>query len=257
MRTDYFCGRSLALLGAAALLFAVSVPLAGAVTPAPSSGLLGLRAGHTRRLSAPLSTEQRFNLQNFLPVTSATAPDEAALGEARVAGYTFLRSLDTPVLRTAVGQAPNRDYAQIQQQLAQQQKDAQTALLGQGDLSAMLFGVGQPGDSSLVGGVDYLTPAQVAAITGWQTAKASWYGPGFFDHHTADGTTYNDTIILVANKTLPLGTKVAISYGGRTVIAPVKDRGPYVAGRDFDLSAGLAKALGFSGVQTIRWAIVR
>ena len=251
MRASAFPTRAAALFGAVALFLAMSAPLAGA-----ASGQLGLRAGHTRQLSAQLPAEQRFNLQNFLPVTGATAPDEAAINQARVAGYTFLRSLNTAVLRQAVGQAPNRNYAQIQQQLAQQQKDQQAALLGQGDLSALLFDVGQPGDTPSGGGVDYLTPAQVAAITGWKTAKASWYGSGFYGRHTADGTTYNATIILVANKTLPFGTKVAISYGGRTVIAPVKDRGPYVAGRDFDLSAGLAKALGFSGVQTIRWAIV-
>ncbi|MCL2655139.1 MAG: septal ring lytic transglycosylase RlpA family protein [Coriobacteriia bacterium] len=235
-----------------------AAPQAGLDTVAPESsgGLLGLRASHTRQLSVPLPADQRFDMQNFLPVSQMATDVAAATQQSRVAGYTFLRSLSTPVLRAAVGQSPSRDYAQIQRQLALQQQQEKAALLGQGDLAAVLFGMGAPGDSSPVSGVTYLTPAQVAAITGWQTGKASWYGPGFYGHHTADGTTYTATILLVANKTLPLGTNVAISYGGRTVIAPVKDRGPYVAGRDFDLSAGLASALGFSGVQTIRWAIV-
>jgi len=259
----------------AVLIAAVPASLAGAETTltappsdlnvtvkAASGGLLGVQVGHTRKLLAPLSIDQRFDMQNFLPVTQAAAG--ATVEQSRVAGYTFLRGLSTPMLRAAVAQAPTRDYAQIQKQLAQQQQQTAAALLGQGDLSALLFGAGSgpagsagsAGGSSLVSGVTYLTDAEVAAITNWQTAKASWYGPGFYGRHTADGTTYDDTILLVANKTLPMGTRVAISFGGRTVIAPVKDRGPYVAGRDFDLSGGLAAALGFSGVQTIQWAIV-
>jgi len=269
MRTDRSCVivRIEALLAASALLLAAApVSLAGAAIAPPSNlnatvkessgGLLGVQASRTRQLTAPVSVDERFSLQNFLPVTQGTGAGDKATEQSRVAGYTFLRSLNTPKLWSAVGQSPSRDYAQIQKQLAEQQKQNTAALLGQGDLSAVLFGGGASGASSPISGVNYLTAAQVAAIKDWQTAKASWYGPGFYGEHTSDGTIYNDTILLVANKTLPLGTRVAISYGGRTVIAPVKDRGPYVAGRDFDLSAGLASALGFSGVQTIRWAIV-
>jgi len=55
----------------------------------------------------------------------------------------------------------------------------------------------------------------------------------------------------VANKSLPCGTKVTISYHGNTVTVPVIDRGPYVGGREFDLSGATARALGFDGVGTI------
>ena len=105
-------------------------------------------------------------------------------------------------------------------------------------------------------GVIELTPTQENAITDWHEAKASWYGPGFYGEKTADGTIYTDSIILVAHRTLPLGSKVAIKYKGRTIVAPVKDRGPYMKDREFDLSNKLAEELDFSGVQTIRWAIV-
>ena len=49
----------------------------------------------------------------------------------------------------------------------------------------------------------------------------------------------------VANKTLPCGTLVTLHYAGHTVRVPVVDRGPYVAGRDFDLTEATKRALGF------------
>ena len=52
----------------------------------------------------------------------------------------------------------------------------------------------------------------------------------------------------VANKTLPCGTLVTLRYGGRTVRVPVVDRGPYVEGREFDLTEATKRALGFEGV---------
>jgi rare lipoprotein A (peptidoglycan hydrolase) len=49
----------------------------------------------------------------------------------------------------------------------------------------------------------------------------------------------------VANKTLPCGTLVTLRYGARSVRVPVVDRGPYVAGREFDLTEATKQALGF------------
>ena len=56
----------------------------------------------------------------------------------------------------------------------------------------------------------------------------------------------------VAHKTLPCGTPITIRYRGRQVRVPVIDRGPYVAGREFDLAGATANALGFGGVHVIR-----
>lgn len=90
----------------------------------------------------------------------------------------------------------------------------------------------------------------------WQTAKASWYGPECFGNNTANGTPYTPEAWGVAHKSLPFGTMVEITYNGQAVTAPVFDRGPFVAGRTFDLSAAVARALGFSGVQTIKYRVV-
>lgn len=59
----------------------------------------------------------------------------------------------------------------------------------------------------------------------------------------------------VANKTLPCGTKVRFRYGGRTVVATVDDRGPYVGGRDYDLNQNTAAALGMGGVATLESSV--
>jgi len=85
----------------------------------------------------------------------------------------------------------------------------------------------------------------------------SWYGPGFYGHTMAGGGKLTPTSMVVAHRSLRFGTKVEIMYRGRRVIAVVKDRGPYVSGRTFDLGPGTAKALGFSGVGTVSWRIAK
>jgi rare lipoprotein A (peptidoglycan hydrolase) len=59
----------------------------------------------------------------------------------------------------------------------------------------------------------------------------------------------------VANKTLPCGTMVTFVYGGRAIRVPVLDRGPYIAGREWDLTGATAEALGFPGLGPIKWRI--
>jgi rare lipoprotein A (peptidoglycan hydrolase) len=90
---------------------------------------------------------------------------------------------------------------------------------------------------------------------GWKTASASWYGPGLYGNTTADGTLFTADTWCVAHKTLPFGTVVQIRYGGKTVDVPVRDRGPFTPGREFDLSAAVARSLGFSGVHPIEWRV--
>ena len=97
-------------------------------------------------------------------------------------------------------------------------------------------------------------PASTAAavtLSGGFWAFASWYGPGFYGNRTACGQTFTPSSWGVAHKTLRCGAMVQITYRGQTVSAPVIDRGPYVAGREVDLAAAVANALGFSGVQQV------
>jgi hypothetical protein len=76
-------------------------------------------------------------------------------------------------------------------------------------------------------------------------AGASWYGGG---GSLACGGWLTSETLGVANKTLPCGTLVTLRYDGRTVRVPVVDRGPFVPGREFDLTEATKQALDFSGV---------
>lgn len=85
---------------------------------------------------------------------------------------------------------------------------------------------------------------------------ASWYGNEFHGRRTASGEIFNQWDFTVAHRTLPFGTFVAIEYKGRKIVAMVNDRGPFIAGREFDLSRGCAEALGFSGLAKITVEII-
>jgi rare lipoprotein A len=85
-------------------------------------------------------------------------------------------------------------------------------------------------------------------VTAYRLAGASYYGPGLYGNGVACGGTLEPGTLGVANKTLPCGTKVKLRYHGRQVTVPVIDRGPYVAGRDYDLTEATKDALGFPGV---------
>jgi rare lipoprotein A len=81
----------------------------------------------------------------------------------------------------------------------------------------------------------------------YRHAAASWYGPGLFGSHLACGGTLTPGTLGVANKSLPCGTKVSFRYHGRSVRVPVVDRGPYVGGREYDLTSATKQRLGFAG----------
>jgi rare lipoprotein A len=76
----------------------------------------------------------------------------------------------------------------------------------------------------------------------YRLAEASWYGGG---GGLACGGSLTSSTLGVANKTLPCGTLVTLRYNGRSIRVPVVDRGPYVAGREFDLTEATKQAIGF------------
>jgi hypothetical protein len=86
---------------------------------------------------------------------------------------------------------------------------------------------------------------------------ASWYGPGLWGRKTACGQTLRPNTLGVAHKTLPCGTNVKFVYHGHVLITQVIDRGPYVHGRAWDLTAAASKALGFesAGVGRVGYAV--
>lgn len=103
-------------------------------------------------------------------------------------------------------------------------------------------------------------PVQVISLAKkkpkYKTCRASWYGPGFYGHTMAGGGKLKPTSMVIAHRTLPFGTRIRVVWKGKSVVARVQDRGPYVAGREMDLGPGVRWKLGFSGVQTIRYRIL-
>lgn len=92
-------------------------------------------------------------------------------------------------------------------------------------------------------GVKHTT--KIGRVYSYRRSFASWYGPGLYGNRTACGQTLTTGIVGVAHKTLPCGTKITFRLRGRTVTTRVIDRGPYVGGRDYDLTAGLKQKLHF------------
>lgn len=78
------------------------------------------------------------------------------------------------------------------------------------------------------------------------TLKASWYGPKFHGKYTANGEVYDQMALTAAHKYLSFGTllKVTNPKNGKSVIVRINDRGPYIEGRELDLSKGAAIELG-------------
>jgi peptidoglycan lytic transglycosylase len=80
---------------------------------------------------------------------------------------------------------------------------------------------------------------------------ATWYGDGSWGSKTACGVTLRRTTLGTANRTLPCGTRVAVYYGGKMIIVPVIDRGPYANHADWDLTLATSQKLGTPGIAHI------
>ena len=79
-----------------------------------------------------------------------------------------------------------------------------------------------------------------------RTMLASYYGYSLEGNETASGEPFDPEGYTAAHRTLPLGTRLLVSYGGESVRVTVNDRGPYVAGRDLDLSLAAAREIGLT-----------
>jgi len=75
---------------------------------------------------------------------------------------------------------------------------------------------------------------------------ASYYG-NESGSKTASGQRFNQNALTAAHRTLPFGTKLRVSHGGRSVVVTINDRGPFVRGRVLDLSTAAARVVGLTG----------
>ncbi len=87
------------------------------------------------------------------------------------------------------------------------------------------------------------------------SVRASWYGGTFHGRRSANGEIFDANEFTAAHRTLRLGTKVQVTNprNGRSIVVEITDRGPFIRGRDLDLSYAAARALGIvrSGVARV------
>ncbi len=85
---------------------------------------------------------------------------------------------------------------------------------------------------------------------------ASWYGPRFHGKLTANGEIYDQMAFTAAHKSLKFGTllKITNPKNQKSVIVRINDRGPYIRGRQLDLSKAAALQIGLyqRGVQKVQ-----
>ncbi|MFQ3451715.1 septal ring lytic transglycosylase RlpA family protein [Bradyrhizobium sp. UFLA01-814] len=78
------------------------------------------------------------------------------------------------------------------------------------------------------------------------SGMASFYG-NESGSRTASGQRFNQNAMTAAHRSLPFGTKLRVTHGGRSVVVTINDRGPFIRGRVLDLSTGAARAIGLTG----------
>jgi rare lipoprotein A len=115
----------------------------------------------------------------------------------------------------------------------------------------------------------YRHHAHHAASSSWRDANASVGGGHSFSgvasfygnesgSKTASGARFNQSAMTAAHRSLPFGTKLRVTHGGRSVVVTINDRGPFIRGRVLDLSTGAARAIGLtsSGVGHVTAEVV-
>lgn len=98
-----------------------------------------------------------------------------------------------------------------------------------------------------------------SAAIACDNVRASWYGTENGQTRTATGERYTGKGLTAAHRTLPFGTKLRVTYRGKSVVVRLNDRGPYVKGRSLDLSKAAARKIGLiaAGVDTVCIEVLR
>jgi rare lipoprotein A len=91
---------------------------------------------------------------------------------------------------------------------------------------------------------------------------ASWYdcakpGECSKSKRTANGEKFNPNALTAAHRSLPFGTKVRVTHKGKSVIVRINDRGPFIKGRQIDLSRAAARKIGCKGVCKVKMVVIK
>jgi rare lipoprotein A len=225
---------------ASALTFATAAP-AGALTLATAAPAAA--ADGTGGASAP-------DAASMSPTAGGTSP---AASIARVGVGT--RRLDVRAGRRAVVRGTVLPRTPGASALLQVRRDAswrtldrdRTSALGDYRLQRRMRRPMSARARVVVAAAGQRVHRHVGRLNVYRAAIASWYGPGLYGNHLACGGRLGYGTLGVANLSLPCGARVTLRHRGRVLRVPVIDRGPYVAGREFDLTAATARRLRFHG----------
>ncbi len=92
------------------------------------------------------------------------------------------------------------------------------------------------------------------------TGHASYYAHKFHGRRTANGEIYDMYGLTAAHKTMPFGTVLEVTNlnNSKSVTVRINDRGPFIKGRDIDLSLGAAEKIDMiaDGVVPVRMIIL-
>jgi rare lipoprotein A len=212
------------------------------------------RAGDGGTLALLLSAENIQELSMRLEMLDRLARQDAAnihaLKEARAQATESAEEL----LALQAEQAKALDAAAAE--VARTREELATSEAALRDYEARVAAAAAAAAAARKAANTKANPDQGLTGTGdWQVAVASHYGLNF-SGRGASGETIGPYSMIVAHRTLPFGTLVEFEYGGKRAVARVADRGPHVAGREFDLGPGVARVLGFSGVHEVRYRVL-
>ena len=174
------------------------------------------------------------------PAFALSARHTAFLGQAlKVAGTDHNAAGKTVTLETRQGAGPWLSAASV---AVAQDGSFSTSWRppsdGQFQIRGVLAGASSASDSP--------SSSAPRTVVVYKPSIATWYGPGFYGKRTACGQRLTRTLLGVANRRLPCGTQVQISYRGHTLVAPVVDRGPFAHHAQWDLTAAAAKQIGMT-----------
>ena len=98
----------------------------------------------------------------------------------------------------------------------------------------------------VVSNIKVLRPKTILSLTLTLASIASWYGHPYHGRLTASGEVYNMNALTAAHRSLPFGTKLRVcnKSNSKCTTVRINDRGPFIHGRELDLSRAVAQAIG-------------
>lgn len=98
--------------------------------------------------------------------------------------------------------------------------------------------------------------AALSGVKACESMVASHYGKES-GRRTADGSYFDGTQMVAAHRSWRFGTKIRVSYRGKSVVLTIRDRGPFIKGRALDISTAAARKLGMVRAGVARVCVQR